>query len=80
MDLVRGYTSVKARQGGLGGGRLHPRARDVLPEGPPHAVIRGESESLCGRAVIHFLEWPPSSFEKLCPRCAEERDKLEASA
>jgi hypothetical protein len=79
LDLERGYTSVRLHRGGIAAGRQ--RVREI-PEGGPHAVVRGEREALCGVMVRQQprLQWPVGSMEKLCPRCAEELGKLGSPA
>jgi hypothetical protein len=75
LDLERGYTSVRLHRGGIAAGRQ--RVREI-PEGGPHAVVRGEREALFGVMVREQprLQWPPGSMETPCPRCEEELQKL----
>lgn len=78
MDLERGYTSISLHQGGLAAGR---QRMYEIPDGDPHAVVRGERETLCGVLVRDQprLPWPWGSMERPCPRCAELAQELESA-
>lgn len=76
LDLEKGYTGTEIRQGGLAAGRQRQRE---MPAGDPHAVIRGEQESLCHRMIRARLPRPPGSMETLCTECGQELAKLESA-
>ena len=74
MDLERGYTSVRLQQSGVRG-RMHE-----IPDGEPHAVVRGARDTLCGRVVRARLPWTTVPMEEaLCPDCAELAQELESA-
>jgi hypothetical protein len=71
LDLEKGYTRIALQRSGR---RVHE-----LPAGGPHAVVRGERDTLCGRVVRARLSFPLGMGETLCADCAAELEKLESS-
>jgi hypothetical protein len=68
MELQRGYaTTENLSSQGLRAGQ--PNRRKVVGGGQPHAVIRGQQESLCGKPMRMFADGVPGSLERLCPQC-----------
>jgi hypothetical protein len=76
LDLEKGYTRTEIRRGGLAAGRQRQRE---MPAGDPHAVVRGEGDTLCGQVVRVRLPFPLGMGETLCPECAKEMEKLESA-
>jgi hypothetical protein len=63
-------------------------ARDIrpdLPDGEAHAVMVGETETMCELRLVWLAEFPERDFEGLgpsvrkCPVCRQEVDEAQVS-